>query len=104
MSSNLKHTKRDPMTKDDAADSNVSMALINSLLEGYKDIILSEFRMVTSALDTKIDQIRASISDREERIASLEANVNSVSDCLTTLEATCSELTASDAKLKAKDL
>ncbi|KAI4829440.1 hypothetical protein KUCAC02_023481 [Chaenocephalus aceratus] len=78
------------------------MEALTSLLESDKVSLSTEFKTVIAALESKIDLVNATISDHGQRITSLESNADLVDGRLSTLEATCAELAASNAKLRAK--
>ncbi|KAI4818143.1 hypothetical protein KUCAC02_011504 [Chaenocephalus aceratus] len=97
-----KQVKKDSMPTENVATSDVSMEALTSLLESHKVSLSTEFKTVIAALESKIDLIHATISDHGQRITSLESNADLVDGRLSTLEATCAELAASNAKLRAK--
>ncbi len=94
--------RKDSLQKEDTTGTNVSMAALTSLLENHKAALAFEFKTSMASLEAKIDLIHTTVSDHGQRISSLEINANLADERLTTLKATCSELTASNAKLMAK--
>lgn len=102
--SNLRSRKevKEASQKEEATISDISMAALTNLLENHKVALSSEFKISMASLESKIDVIHATVSDHGQRINSLETNANLADERLPTLEATCLELTASNAKLKAK--
>ncbi|KAJ4924308.1 hypothetical protein JOQ06_000548 [Pogonophryne albipinna] len=97
-----KQVKKDSLPTEKVATSDVSMEALTSLLESHKVSLSTEFKTVIAAFESKIDLVHATISDHGQRITSLESNADLVDGRLSTLEATCAELAASNAKLRAK--
>ncbi|KAI4806458.1 hypothetical protein KUCAC02_017283 [Chaenocephalus aceratus] len=97
-----KQVKKDSMPTENVATSDVSMESLTSLLESHKVSLSTEFKTIIAALESKMYLIHATISDHGQRITSLESNADLVDGRLSTLEATCAELAASNAKLRAK--
>ncbi|KAI4810855.1 hypothetical protein KUCAC02_013783 [Chaenocephalus aceratus] len=93
-----KQVKKDSMPTESVATSDVSMAALTSLLESHKVSLSTKFKTIIAALKSKIDLIHATISDHGQRI-SLESSADLVDGRPSTLEATCAELAASNAKL-----
>lgn len=96
-----RHTRQTTL-KEDTTASEVSMAVLTSLLEDHKTALSAEFKKAFSILEAKIDVVQATVSNHGQRITSLESNADSLGERLITLEATCSELATSNTKLKAK--
>ncbi len=94
-----KETKTDPTDSD---SSELNMAGIAKLLDEHRQALSAEFKSTISSLETKIDCVQTAVSDHSSKIASLESNANAFDERMLALEATCTALSDSNAKLLAK--
>lgn len=110
MASGTRLAKERETAKDDSTvmASQISMPALTSLLEEHRHSISAamsaELRSAFISLEAKLDTVQATVTDFGERIASLESNANLTEERIQALEASCSTLSETCAKLNTKNI
>lgn len=87
--------------RDEApATAVASMPSLVKLLEEHRDALSKEFKSAITSLEAKLDFVQETVTDHGNRLTSLEANANQLSDKME--EAKCAAMEGSYNKLKAK--
>lgn len=76
--------------------------MLTTLLEQHRDAICADHRQALTALEAKMDQLQATVSEHGQKIISLENNSTLLDERVLALEQTCATLKDSNAKLQAK--
>lgn len=84
------------------ADTEFSMASLNSLLEEHRKALAVDLKTSLASLEAKFDSIQAAVNDHDQKIESLETNANVQDERISALEASCAVLSATNAKLSVK--
>lgn len=87
-----------------SATTDDNMVAIAKLLEEHKAALSAEFKSAITPLEAKLDSVQTTVADHGNRITSLEANANELSDKLEVLEAKCAAMGDSYNRLKAKTI
>lgn len=82
--------------------SALTLASIAGLLEENRQALVADFKGTMAKLENKLNRIHSTAVDHSVKIGNLEKNGNEQDSRLTTLEATCAKLSASNAKLSTK--
>ncbi|KAF3845670.1 hypothetical protein F7725_002748 [Dissostichus mawsoni] len=92
-----------PEKRDEApATAVASIPSLVKLLEEHRDALSKEFKSAMTYLEAKLDFVQETVTDHGNRLTSLEANANQLSDKMEELEAKCAAMEGSYNKLKAK--
>lgn len=106
MAKSGKQAKKDHAAEGLAASANNEASLtathLSALLEQHRAALTADFKSSFANLDTKLDQIQATVSGQGQRITDLESNAEEVNQRLELLEAMCTSLQGDNVQLKAK--
>lgn len=88
--------------KKDDSPTSLTMEAISALLDQHRSALATDFRTSFSLLETKFDQVRATVEDQGQRLCSLELISEDLSQRVSELENACSSLRENNSKLTAK--
>ncbi|XP_028428664.1 Na(+)/H(+) exchange regulatory cofactor NHE-RF4-like [Perca flavescens] len=88
--------------KKDDSPTSLTMEAISALLDQHRSALATDFRTSFSLLETKFDQVRATVEDQGQRLSSLELISEDLSQRVSELEKACSSLRENNSKLTAK--
>ena len=87
---------------DSSATASLTVDAISALLEQHRDTLAADFKTSFSQLEAKFDQVRFTVEDHGQRLASLELASDNLSQRVSELENKCSSLREDNSKLMAK--
>lgn len=73
-----KTTKKELSPKSEATETQVSLAMLTTLLEEHRSTICADHRLAISALESMIDSMQLVVSDHRLKIISPETGLNSI--------------------------
>lgn len=91
-------------SKKEDSPPGLTLDAISKLLDEHRNSLAAEFKTSFSAMEAKFDQVRETVEDHGQRLASLELATDDLSQRTDELEKLCSALRDSNAKLSAKVL